>query len=154
MAGAGRLTAAKAIWSLQAVDSDCSCDEDEDNTAQSVMQATFENSDLSDSDSDDDSDPPDSRNDYGEQSSSNQWDTLSSRAGVTWKRVSSTTNKDKAAAENVFSERAGSTSYSQRDVKSDSPLSAFLLFVGKPMLRSILKFTINPIGKPMTQAFR
>ena len=83
MTGAGRLTAAEAIRSLQAVDSDCSCDEDDDNTVQSVMQATFENSDLSDSNCDDDSDPSDSRNDYGGQSSSNQWNTLSSWARVT-----------------------------------------------------------------------
>ena len=114
MAGAGRLTAAEAIRSLQAVDSDCSCDEDDDNTAQSAMQAAFENFDLSDSDSDDDSEPPDFRNDYGGQSSSNQWDTLSSRAGVPWKRVSCTTNRGRVAAENVFSERSGPTSYSQR----------------------------------------
>ena len=82
MDGAGRLNVVEAIWSLQAVDSDCSCDEDDDNTPQSVMQATFKNFDLSDSNSDNDSDPPDSRNDYGGQSSSNQWDTLSSRAVV------------------------------------------------------------------------
>ena len=117
MAGAGRLTAAEAIRSFQAVDSDCSSDEDDDNTAQSVMQATFENSDLSDSDSDDDSDPSDSRYDYGGQSSSNQWETLSSRAGVTWKRVSGITNRGRAAAENVFSETSGPTSCSQRGVK-------------------------------------
>ena len=117
------------------------------------MQATLENSDLSESDSDDDSDPPDFRNDYGGQSSSNQWDTLSSRAGVTWKRVSGTTNRGRAAAENVFSERSGPTSYSQRGVKSDSPLSAFRLFVDEPMLRSILK-SLSSMGKPMTQAFR
>ena len=83
MARAGRLTVAEAIRSLQAVDSDCSCDEDDDSTEISARQATLENSDLSESDSDDDSDPPDFRNDYGGQSSSNQWDTLSSRAGVT-----------------------------------------------------------------------
>ena len=72
MARAGRLTVAEAIRSLQAVDSDCSCDEDDDSTEISAMQATLENSDLSESDSDDDSDPPDFRNDYGGQSSSNQ----------------------------------------------------------------------------------
>ena len=107
------------------------------------MQATFENFDLSDSDSDDDSDPLDSRNDYGGRSSSNQWDTLSSRAGVTWKQFSGTTNRGRDSAENVFSERSGPTSYSQRDVKSDSLLTAFHLFVDEPMLRSILKFTIK-----------
>ena len=48
MAGAGRLTAAEGIRSLQAVNSDCSCDGDDDNTAQFVMQKTFENSDLQD----------------------------------------------------------------------------------------------------------
>ena len=143
MATAGKLTVAEAIRSLQAVDSDCSCDEDDDSTEISAMQATLENSDLSESDSDDDSDPPDFRNDYGGQSSSNQWDTLSSRAGVTRKRVSGTTNRGRAAAENVFSERSGPTSYSQRGVKSDSQLSAFRLFVDEPMLRSIWKFTIK-----------
>ena len=143
MAREGRLTVAEAVRSLRAVDSDCSCDEDDDSTEISAMQATLENSDLSESDSDDDSDPPDFRNDYGGQSSSNQWDTLSSRAGVTWKRVSGTTNRGRAAAENVFSERSGPTSYSQKGVKSDSPLSAFRLFVDEPMLRSILKFTIK-----------
>ena len=143
MGRAGRLTAAEAIPSLQAVDSDCSCDEDDDNTAQSAFQATLENSDLSDSDSDDDSDPPDSRNDFGGQSSSNQWGTLSSRADVTYKRVSGTTNRGRAAAENKFSKRSGPKLYSSRSVKSDSPLSAFCLFVDEPMLRSILKFTIK-----------
>ena len=49
MAGVGRLTAAEAIPSLQAIDSHCFCDEDDDNTAQSVIKETFENSDLSDS---------------------------------------------------------------------------------------------------------
>ena len=57
------------------------------------MQAIFENFRVSDSDSDDDSDLLGSRNDYGGQSSSNQWDTLSSRSSVTWKQVSGTTNK-------------------------------------------------------------
>ena len=142
MAGAGRLTAAEAMRSLQAVDYDRSCNEKDDNTAQSVMQATFENSDLSDSDSDDDREPPDSINDYEGQSSSNQWGTLSSRADVVWKRVSGTT-RGRAAIENVFWERLGLTSYSQRGVKAASPLSAFRLFVDEPMLRSILKFTIK-----------
>ena len=58
-------------------------------------------------------------------------------------RVSGTTNRGRAAAENVFLERLGPTSYSQRGVKSDSPLSAFRLFVDEPMLRSILKFPIK-----------
>ena len=71
MARAGRLTVAEAIRSLQVVDSDCSCD---DSIEISAMQATLENSDLSESDSDDDSDPPDPPP---------EWDTLSSRAGVT-----------------------------------------------------------------------
>ena len=62
--------------------SGCSCDEDDDTTAQSVMQATFKNSYLLDSNNGDDSDPLDSRNDYEGQSSSNQWDTFSSRAGL------------------------------------------------------------------------
>ena len=52
MATARRLTAAEAIRSLQVDEFDNSCDEDEDTTAQSVMQATYENSDLSDCDSD------------------------------------------------------------------------------------------------------
>ena len=56
MARAGRLTVAEAIRSLQAVDSHCSCDEDDDSTEISEMQATLENPDLSESDSDDDSD--------------------------------------------------------------------------------------------------
>ena len=43
----------------------------------------------------------------------------------------------------MFSERSGQTSYSQRGVKSDSPLSAFRLFVDEPMLRCIVKFTIK-----------
>ena len=107
------------------------------------MQATFENSNLLDSDSDNDSDPPDFRNDYEGQSSSNQWDPLSSRAGNTWKRVSGTTNRGRTAAENIFSERSGPTFYSQRGVKSDSPLNAFRLFVDEPMFCSILKFTIK-----------
>ena len=51
MATARRLTAAEAIRSLQVDEFDNSCDEDEDTTAQSVMQATLENSDLSDCDS-------------------------------------------------------------------------------------------------------
>ena len=52
MATARRLTAAETIRSLQVDEFDNSCDEDEDTTAQSVMQATYENSDLSDCDSD------------------------------------------------------------------------------------------------------
>ena len=69
------------------------------------MQATFENSDLWNSDRDYDSDSPDSRNDYAGQSFSNQWDTLSSRASVTWKWANGTTNRGRAAAESVFSEK-------------------------------------------------
>ena len=52
------MTAAEAIRSLQVHDFDNSCDEDEDRTGQSVMQATLQNSDLSDCDSDEPSDQP------------------------------------------------------------------------------------------------
>ena len=41
MATARRLTAAEAIRSLQVDEFDNSCDEDEDTTAQSVMQTTL-----------------------------------------------------------------------------------------------------------------
>ena len=56
MATARRLTHAKAIRSLQIDEFDNSCVEDEDVTAQSIMQATLENSDLSDCDSEEPSD--------------------------------------------------------------------------------------------------
>ena len=112
MANARRLTAAEAIRSLQVDEFDNSCDEDEDTTAQSVMQATLENSDLSNCDSDEPNDQPIHENFDEAQSSINRWDTLSSRAGVSWKRISDTVNRGRAAAENIFSRRSGPTSYS------------------------------------------
>ena len=56
---------------------------DEDVTAQRVIQASLKNSDLSDSGSDDANDLPVSGNADEGQPSSNQKDTLSSRAGGT-----------------------------------------------------------------------
>ena len=107
------------------------------------MQATLENSDLSDCDSDESSDQPIYKNFNEAQSSINRWDTLSSRAGVSWKRISDTVNRGRAAAENIFSQRSGPTSYSRKGVQSKSPLGAFRLFINKPMLRSIQNYTIK-----------
>ena len=73
MATARRLTAEEAIRSLQVDEFDNSCDEDEDTTAQSVMQATLENSDLSDCDSDEPNDQPIYENFNETQSSINPW---------------------------------------------------------------------------------
>ena len=125
MAIARRLTAAEAIRSLQVDEFDNSCDEDEDTTAQSVIQATLENSDLSDCDSDEPNDRPIYENFDEAQSSINQWDTLLSGAGVSWKRISDKVNRGRAAAENIFTQRSGPTSYSRIGVQSKSPHSAF-----------------------------
>ena len=107
------------------------------------MQATLENSDLSDCDSCKPNDQPICENFNEAQSSINQWDTLSSRAGVSWKRISDTVNRGRAAGKNIFSQRSGPTSYSRKGVQSKSPLSTFCLFIVEPMLRSIQKYTIK-----------
>ena len=143
MATARRLTAPEAIRSLQVDEFDNSCDEDEDTTAQSVMQVTLENSDLSDCDSDEPNDQPIYENFNEAESSINRWDTISSRAGVSWKRISDTVNRGRASAENIFTQRSGPTSYSRIGVQSKSLLSTFRLFIDEPMLRSIQKYTIN-----------
>ena len=107
-------TVADAIRSLQAVDTDNSCDEDEgDSTAQSIMQSVIQaaTSDSSESESDDDNDlstPANVGRDAGVPST-NEWDTLPNIAGVTWKRINSIASREKAAAENIFSERTGPT---------------------------------------------
>ena len=102
MTTARRRIAAKAIRSLQVDEFDNSRDKNEDITARSVIQATLENSDLSDCDSDEPSNQPISENFNETQSSINRWETLSSRAGVSWKRISDTVNRGRAAAENIF----------------------------------------------------
>ena len=116
------------------------------------MQAIFENYDLSDCESDEPSDQPISKNFNEAQSSINRWDTLSSRTGVSWKRISDTINRGRATAENIFSERSGPTSYFQRDVQSKSTFSAFCLFIDEPMLRQIQKYTTS-MDKLMTKIF-
>ena len=110
---------------------------------QSVIQAAI--SDLSESESDDDSDFSTSAN-VGRGAgvpSTNEWDTLPGRAGVTWKRKNSIASRGRAAAENVFLERTGPTAYAQRGIRPQNPLSVFRLFIDEPMLQSILKFTVN-----------
>ena len=57
------------------------------------MQVTLENSDLSDCDSRKRSDQPLSENFNEAQSSINRWDTFSSRAGVSRKRISNKVNR-------------------------------------------------------------
>ena len=124
------------------------CNEDEgDSTTQSILQSVIQaaTSDSSESESDDDSDLSTSAN-VGRSAgvpSTNEWDTLPSRAGVTWKRINSIASRGRAAAGNVFSERTGPTAYAQRGIRPQSLLSAFRLFIDEPMLRSILKFTVN-----------
>ena len=105
MPTARQLIAAEAIRSLQVDEFDNSCDENKDITARSVIQVTLENSDLSDCDSDEHSDQPISENFNETQSSINRWNTLSIRTGVSWKRISDTVNRGRAAVENIFSER-------------------------------------------------
>ena len=51
------------------------------------MQVTLENSDLPDCGSDEPSNQPISENVNEAQSSINRWDTLLSKAGVSWKRI-------------------------------------------------------------------
>ena len=103
------------------------------------MQATFKNPNLSDCDSD----QPMSENINEAQSSINRWDTLSSRPGVLWKQISDMINRGRAAAENIFSQRSAPTSYPQRGDESKSPLTTFRLFIDKPILSSIQKYTIK-----------
>ena len=107
------------------------------------MQVTLENSDLWDCDTYEPSDQPISKNFNEAQSSINQWDTFSSRAGVSWKRISDRVNRGRAAGKNIFSQRSDPTSYFQKGVQSKSPLNAFCLFIVEPMLRSIQKYTIK-----------
>ena len=138
---------ADAILSLQAVDTDNSCEDEGDNPMQSIMQSVIQaaTSDSSENESDDDTDLSTSAN-VGRGAgvpSTNEWDTLPSRAGVTWKRINSIASRGRAAAENVFSEKTGPTAYAPRGIRPQSPLSAFRLFIDEPMLRSILKFTVN-----------
>ena len=98
---------------------------------------------MSDCDSDEHNDQPIYENLNEAQSSINRWDALSSRAGVSWKRISDTVNRGRAAGENIFTQRSGPTSYSRIAVQSKSPLSAFRLFIDEPMLCSIQKYTIK-----------
>ena len=90
MATARRLTTAEAIRPLQVDEFDDSCNENEDITVGSEIRATLENSDFSNCNSDEPSDQTISENFIEAQSSINQWDTLSSRAGVSWKRINHT----------------------------------------------------------------
>ena len=118
-----------------------------DSSTQCIMQSVIQaaTSDLLESESDDDSDLSTSANvgKGADVPSTNEWDTLPNRAGVTWKRINSIASRGRAAPENVFSERTGPTAYAQRGIRPQSPLSAFRLFIDEPMLRSILKFTVN-----------
>ena len=66
------------------------------------MQVTLKNSDLSDCDSYEPSDQAISENFNEAQSSINQRDTLSSRAGVSWKRISDKVNRGRASGKNIF----------------------------------------------------
>ena len=148
MAGSRQWAVADAIRSLQAVDTDNSCDEDEgDSPTQSIMQSVIQAAtyNSSESKSDDDSNLSTSANVSRGAGvpSTNEWETLPSRAGVTWQQINSIANRGRAAAENVFSERTGPTAYAQRGIRPQSPLSAFRLFIDEPMLQSILKFTVN-----------
>ena len=148
MAGSRQWTVADAIRFFQAVDTDNSCDEDEgDSHTQSIMQSSIQTatSDSSESKSDDDSDLSTSAN-VGTGTgvpSTNKWNTLPSRAGVTGKRINSIASRGRAASENQFSERTGPTAYAQRGIRPQSSLSAFRLFIDEHMLRSILKFMVN-----------
>ena len=104
------------------------------------MQAPFKNPNLSDCDSD----QPMSENINKAQSSITLPSiTLSSRPGVLWKQISDMVNRGRAAAENIFSQRSAPTSYPQRGDKSKSPLTTFRLFIDKPILSSIQKYTIK-----------
>ena len=107
------------------------------------MLVTLENSDLSDCDSYKPSYQPISENFNEAQFLINQWDTLSSRAGVSWKRISDKVNRGRSAGKNIFSQRSGPTSYSHKGVQSKSPLSSFRLFIDEPMLCSIQKYAIK-----------
>ena len=107
------------------------------------MQVTLENYDLSDCDRCKPSDQPISENFNEAQSSINQWNTLLSRAGVSWERISDRVNRGRAAGKNIFSQRSVPTSYSQESVQSKSPLRAFRLFIDERMLCSIQKYTIK-----------
>ena len=82
MVTARQLTAAEAIRFVQVDEFDNSCDKDQDITTRLIMQATLENSDWSDSDSNEPSDQLISKNFNEAQPSNNRWNTLSSGAGV------------------------------------------------------------------------
>ena len=107
------------------------------------MQVILENSDLSDCDSCKPSDQPISENFNEAQSLINQWDALSSKADVSWKRISDRVNRGRAAGKNIFSQRSGPTLHSQKGVQSKRPLSAFCLFIVESMLCSIQKYNIK-----------
>ena len=96
------------------------------------MQATLKNSDLLDCGSCKPNDQPISENFNEAQSSINQWDTLSSRSGVSWKRISDRVNRERVAGKNIFFQRSGPTSHSQKGVQSKRLLSTFCLFIVEP----------------------
>ena len=81
-----------------------------------------------------------------------QWDTLPSRANITWKRISDNTVGGRATAENVFSARPGPTPFFHRGVQLGSALSVFRLFIDEPMLRAVQKFSISH-GKTKDESF-
>ena len=61
--------------------------------------------------------------------------------GMTWKAITEVQGRRKVSAANLLIERPGRTSYAYRYIIKDSPISAFCLFVDKPVLRSIQKYT-------------
>ena len=76
------------------------------------MQGILENSDLSDCDSNEPGDQLILKNFNEAQSSINRWNTLSSGAGLKYVETNKRHGKQKrAAAENIFSQRSGPTSY-------------------------------------------
>ena len=121
------------------------------------MQATLENSDLSDCDSDESSDEssdqPIYKNFNEAQSSINRWDTLSSRAGVSWKRISDTVNRGRAAAENIFSQRSGPTSYSEKVSNQEVHSAHFVCLLISPCFVQF-KTILSSMAKLMTNIFQ
>ena len=98
------------------------------------------------------SDQPISENFNEAQSSINRWNTCSNKAGVSWKRISNTVGRGRAAVENIFSQRSGPTLYSQIGVKSKTPLSAFCFLLMRPCFVQF-KNVLSCMNKLMTKLF-
>ena len=153
-------TAAKEIQRLQAQESDNSCDEEKefDIAVAHHLSRESDQSDSSDSEFETEQNQQHlisatvDTSQYVQDSTIVAVGTsppsdrcLKAQNRMTWKTITEVQDRERALAANVFTERPGLTSHTYRYIVKDSPISAFRLFVDKPMLRSIQKHTTSHV---------